>query len=269
MLTRSNKKLFAYWPIVIGSCLLFLLAFVLIVLPKQATAQKDDGSKPSSAPQPQETTPEQLSPPDQQPGDSPQTNDGASWPSSAPQPEGTTPEQLNQPDPQPGDSPQTSGIESGGGTAYLQIAGSTLRPRSDNVSYTAAGGGGCIYATSGSTSTVWNTPLTLPDGATIDFLRMYFHDTSGSDTYGWFTIYDTYGSLVNEWFISSSGSSGDGFADSDPINHVVDYSTYSYVLNWRPNGTGPTLQLCGFQLFYQPPTAANFLPAVLNEAGTP
>lgn len=235
MLNRLNDKLFSHWPIVIGSCLLVLLAMVLIVRTDQATAQNDHPSWPSSAPSPGETTPEQLSPPDGQPGD----------------------------------SSQTSGIERGGGTAYLHITGSTLKPRSDGVSYNVGAGGGCVYVESGSSGTVWNTSLTLPDGANINFLRMYYHDNIASNSYGWFTIYDAYGLVLNEWLITSSGSSGDGFADSDPINHVIDNSTYSYVLNWRPNSASSNLQLCSFILVYQPPTAANFLPAVINEAGTP
>jgi hypothetical protein len=94
---------------------------------------------------------------------------------------------------------------------------------------------------------------------------MYYYDTSGSNTTGWFTIYDLYGSIVEEWSASSSGNSGNSFNDSAQINHTIDYSVYNYVINWRPNVTGSTIQLCGFRVFYTPPPyGLGFIPAVLN-----
>jgi hypothetical protein len=134
----------------------------------------------------------------------------------------------------------------------LRIAGSTLRPREDDVSYTVAGSGGCVYATTGDAFTVWNHKLTLPAGSRVDTLRMYYNDTSGSTSTAWFTIYDLYGNVVQEWSVSSAGSTGNGFNNSVPIDHVVDYSVYSYALNWRPSVTGSTMQLCGFRIFYGP-----------------
>ncbi|MDX1687810.1 MAG: hypothetical protein R3248_07485, partial [Candidatus Promineifilaceae bacterium] len=41
----------------------------------------------------------------------------------------------------------------------LRVTGSVLRPRANDVSYDWAAGGGCIYATSGNSFTVFNTPL--------------------------------------------------------------------------------------------------------------
>ncbi len=133
---------------------------------------------------------------------------------------------------------------------WLRVPGSVLRPRSNTVSFTASGGGGCTYHTGGSTSTVWNTYVYPPQGVTVNFVRMYFDDTSASDSTGWFTIYDLYGGIVQEWAVSSTGSSGNFFNDTAAIDHVVDYSLYSYVVNWRPNVTGLEMQLCGFRIFY-------------------
>ncbi len=135
----------------------------------------------------------------------------------------------------------------------LRVAGSALRPRASDDTYSASDSGGCIYMTGGSTLGVLNTPLQLPDGASVIALRMYYNDTSASDSVGWFTIYDLYGGLVKEYSVLSSGNSGVGFAESGPIDHVIDYNLYSYVLNWRPNVAGSSMQLCGFRVFYNPP----------------
>jgi hypothetical protein len=134
----------------------------------------------------------------------------------------------------------------------LRITGSALKPRENNVSYTVNVNGSCFYVTAGSATTVWNVPITLPDGATIDSLRIYYYDTSASNLSAWFTVYDLYGAIVQEWSVSSSGNSGNSFNDSVQIGHVIDHDVYSYVVNVRPVGTGSTLQFCGARLFYAP-----------------
>jgi hypothetical protein len=146
-----------------------------------------------------------------------------------------------------------------------RIVGSALRPRENDVSYSISSQGGCIYVTSGDADTVWNIPVNLPQGSTIDILRMYYNDTSDSNSGAWFTIYDLYGNIVTESSVSSSGNAGVGFNDSAQINHTIDYSVYSYLINWRPSVAGSTMQLCGFRIFYEPPPfGINFLPVIEN-----
>ncbi|MGD9902898.1 MAG: hypothetical protein AB7U83_05475 [Vicinamibacterales bacterium] len=134
-----------------------------------------------------------------------------------------------------------------------RIVGSALKPRENDVSYSVSSGGSCAYVTAGDASTVWNAVPQLPDGAVVDTLRMYYSDTSASNSTGWFTIYDLYGTIVQEFPVSSSGSAGNSFNDSAAIGHTVDYSVYSYVLNWRPVVVGSAMQLCGFRVFYTTP----------------
>jgi hypothetical protein len=144
-----------------------------------------------------------------------------------------------------------------------RVTGSALRPRESDVAYATNGSGGCTYATSGDAFTVWNVPVLLPNGATVNTLRMYYNDTSGSNSTAWFTIYDLYGNIVNEWSVSSSGAGGNSFNDSALINHKIDYSIYSYLINWRPIVIGSTMQVCGFRVFYEaPPFGATYLPAI-------
>ncbi|MBZ0112044.1 MAG: hypothetical protein K8J08_06265 [Thermoanaerobaculia bacterium] len=148
----------------------------------------------------------------------------------------------------PGPSQEDSAVL--GSLVNFRVAGSALRPRETNVTTAVDGGGGCAYVGGGNASTVWNTPVYLPQGATVDTLRMYYYDTSASNTTAWFTVYDLYGAIVQEWPVTSSGSAGNGLADSVQINHTIDYNVNSYMINWRPLVAGSTLQLCGFRIFY-------------------
>lgn len=147
-----------------------------------------------------------------------------------------------------------------------RVAGSALKPRTSDVSYAVNDQGGCTYVTSGDSYSVWNIQPMLPQGAVVDTLRMYFLDTSGSNSSAWFTVYNQYGAIVSEWPVSSSGNSGNGFNTSSLINHTIDYSQYSYLLNWRPIVTGTTMQLCGLRIFYTaPPFGLAFLPDVTRQ----
>lgn len=146
-----------------------------------------------------------------------------------------------------------------------RITGSALKPRQNDVSYTINANGSCTYVTSGSTFTTWNVAPMLPQGAVVSTMRIYYYDTSASNSLAWFTVYDLYGNIVQEWSVSTSGNLGNGFNDTSPINHTIDYSLYSYLLNWRPIVTGATMQLCGFRIFYEPPPfGIAFLPAITN-----
>jgi len=136
--------------------------------------------------------------------------------------------------------------------ADLRVTGSAFRPRNSETTYAAGADGGCMYATA-NPSNVWSTPLYLPQGSTVKAVRMYYDDTSATDSRGWFTVYDLYGNRFQEWDVDSGGNSGNGFNDSAAIDHVIDYFSYSYALNWRPNYPGTDMQLCGFRIFYEPP----------------
>jgi hypothetical protein len=148
----------------------------------------------------------------------------------------------------------------------IRFVGSTLRPRQNNVTYTTNNGGGCIYVTAGDASTVWNYPLALPQGAKVEWLRMYYYDADPTDfTTGWFTKYDLYGSLVQEWSVKSLDG-GNGYQDVEiSPTESIDYTGFSYVLNWRPNAITSSLQLCGFRLFYTAPVGGVYLPVVVHQ----
>jgi len=192
---------------------------------------------------------------------------GDLWAASAEAPAGTPLHRFS-----PVDQPSTAGLDNnpsapGAPQAVVswRVAGSALKPRENDVSYTVNTSGGCVYVTSGDAATVWSVAPMLPQNAVVDTLRLYYYDTGASNSTAWFTVYDLYGAIVSEWPVSTTGDSGNGFNDSAQIDHTVDYATYSYLLNWRPVVTGSSMQLCGFRLFYTPPPfGAAFLPAVMN-----
>jgi hypothetical protein len=190
--------------------------------------------------------------------------DGAVWTSSAEPPADFTEANFSVPD-GPSLANQEDVIE-GGDPISFRITGSTLKPRENDVAYTVDINGSCVYVTAGDNNTVWNAPVTLPNGSLVDTLRIYYYDTSGSNTTAWFTIYDLYGAVVQEWSVSSSTSGGNSFNDSNQINHTIDYSVYNYVINWRPIVTGSAIQLCGFRIFHTPPAyGLGFIPAAFNK----
>jgi hypothetical protein len=142
----------------------------------------------------------------------------------------------------------------------LRFVGSTLRPRRNDVNYTTNSNGGCVYVESGNASTIWNLPLALPNGTKVEWLRMYYYDNDPAVTMnGWFTKYDLYGSIVQEWSMSSVDG-GNMYTDVlITPTQTIDYGAFSYVINWRPVGTGANLQLCGFRIFYTT-MGFNFIP---------
>jgi hypothetical protein len=190
---------------------------------------------------------------------------GPWWDSSRPLPAGVPPESLSPPDRPDAADPLDRAID----TTYnasLRITGSAMRPRESDVEWREGSNGGCIYASSGDELTVWNTPVYLPQGSTVKYLRMYYDDQNATiNCQAWFTVYDLYGEVVEEWETCSTGT-GRTFATSSEFTHTVDYDLYSYAVNWRPWNLGDDMQVCGFRILYHTPPGAVALPLVLKDA---
>lgn len=226
----------------------------LISVPVVFAAPVESPNEPTALPQSSaEISGELASQPD------PSLN--SAWESSAEPPPGTPIELLSPPDTKAPAAPQVDDqIEA---LFSWRVTGSALKPRENDVNYSIGSSGACTYITSGDSFTVWNTPVILPQGSHVDTMRMYYYDTSNSNSSAWFTVYDLYGSIVEEWSVSSSGNFGNSFNDTTVISHTIDYSVYSYLINWRPNVVGSSLQLCGFRVFYEPPLfGINYIPLV-------
>ncbi|MDX9954616.1 MAG: hypothetical protein RBT75_10995 [Anaerolineae bacterium] len=139
------------------------------------------------------------------------------------------------------------------GFLYEYVAGSTLRPRISTTTWASSGGGGCIYAVA-NPGGIFNVPLELPQGSRIDYLRIYYYDTSVSDSTAWVSYYNGAGGLVDLPDGSGVASSGNAGYDTDLsvyMGHIVDNYSNAYVLNWRPNVTGSGMMLCGLRVAYR------------------
>jgi len=147
-----------------------------------------------------------------------------------------------------------------------RVTGSVFHPIDSSTTYSSPGGGS-IYATANPTG-LFETPVYLPQGAIIRWVRMYYTNNDATNQCnGWLTVYDLYGNIATinnvnqEWVVTSNVNSGNAFNDTGTINHTVDYAQYSYVLNWRPNVASTNMQLCGFRIFYTaPPSKTVVIP---------
>jgi len=141
--------------------------------------------------------------------------------------------------------------------SYLRVVGSVLRPRSNSVPFTTGGNGGTIHVT-GLPLDWFNTPVHLPQGALVKYVRMYYYDAHKTyDCDGYFSIYDNQGNVVQEWQVASAASPGYSSSLSAYIAHTVDNLNYSYALNWMPQDIGATLALAGFRINYDAPVTPN------------
>ncbi len=76
-------------------------------------------------------------------------------------------------------------------------------------------------------------------------------------SYVWVTLYDDEGGYTDVTYVpfGTDPVTGYGTKLSSLVEHVVDTTNNSYVLNWRPNVLGSNLQLCGLRVAYRLPLA--------------
>ncbi len=142
--------------------------------------------------------------------------------------------------------------------------GNTFKPRENDVNYRVTNTGGCVYVYTGNVQQVWDVGVTLPEGAQVQWLRMYTYDAAPNIALkGWFSKYDHFGNLITEWPVQTTTS---GYQYTDVLispPETIDYNTYTYAINWQPGGAGTNLQLCGFRLFFYLPTGVA-LPMIMR-----
>ncbi|MEO8056312.1 MAG: hypothetical protein ABI768_14225 [Acidobacteriota bacterium] len=140
--------------------------------------------------------------------------------------------------------------------SYTRSLGIQYTPRTSGQTY-AYPGGGCAYQTT-ATGGDYITPLNVPDGAILKYLRIYFYDTTATDLVAWIVRYDQAGNTVDLTSVSSSGAAGYGTTLSPTITEVVDTALYSYGLVWRPNVYTSAQQFCGARVAYYWPADGHF-----------
>ena len=160
----------------------------------------------------------------------------------------------------PGDSPaplQVREIDSadqpmGGGLSYLNIAGSAFHPLDNTTTYSYPGSG-CIAKTGGGANYFVHR-LILPQGTTLNYLRLYYYKTSASNISAYFNATDGAGGSANSTTVSSgSGTSGYQEALSGLVGFTVDHfnSSINILVNLS-NQNDETIRFCGVRVAYRP-----------------
>lgn len=149
---------------------------------------------------------------------------------------------------------------------FKRAAGSNFVPRDSTATF-SYGGGGCVQRNSNVGDSWFTIDVQLPDGAVVDFLRVYYYDNDPTyDINSELWAFDGAGGTNLVADADSTGTPGYSSTGSDFFNHPVDNINESLVIVVSiEGGIGPNLKLCGYRLRYQYTlVSANFLPAVLN-----
>ncbi len=133
---------------------------------------------------------------------------------------------------------------------YINVAGATLHPR-DSASGWDYSGTGCVSRASG--SELFISDLGIPDGSRIDYLRIYYYDSSANNSTAWITNYDGAGNYTDLTNAVSAGAGGYGTVLSAYLGHVANTASRSYALNWSAAQNGSSMRLCGLRVAYRLP----------------
>ena len=136
---------------------------------------------------------------------------------------------------------------------YLWIAGAAFHPIQSATSFSYPGAG-CISKTAGSDS-LFVHRVVLPAGALVEYLRLYYFDTSTSTVTAFFTTYDAEGNFTDHASVGSVDAAGGyGSVLSPPVNYQVDRATsaINVVANLGTEHT-TSLQFCGVRIAYYAP----------------
>jgi hypothetical protein len=149
---------------------------------------------------------------------------------------------------------------------FLTVAGSAFHPRNSTYTYAEAGNGDCIYQTAGSANGIFVADLQLPQGAVIDILRLFYYDTSSSNSFAWLTEYSAGAVYSDVAHTTSLDALGYGNYADTSFSYTVDDYTHSLVLNWRSNQLGSTIQLCAMRIrYWTTAPCCSFLPLTTKQ----
>lgn len=146
---------------------------------------------------------------------------------------------------------------------FKRVAGINFHPLASDVTYGSTPAG-CLYQTGPGGD--FASDIQVPDGATIDYLRVYFYDTDGgSDAVAELYAYDGAGDSTLIASAVGSGTPAYGSAVSEPFSHYVDnrVEALAVVLDFQGASTD-ALRICGIRIRYQFHQVR--LPLVLRQA---
>lgn len=147
---------------------------------------------------------------------------------------------------------------------FERVAGANFHPREATTTHQYAGAG-CVSRTSSSGFLV--SDLQLPDGAEIDFLRLYFDDTSGANNaHAWLYEYDGLGGFTQITTVSSSGTPGHSSAGSGFFSYTVDNTAEALgLVIGFDSATNSTVAVCGVRVRYSVPFSQSTLPLIMKQ----
>lgn len=89
-------------------------------------------------------------------------------------------------------------------------------------------GAGCVEASPGTTLV---HKLQLPQGVTLQILRLYYRDETPATLMATFTHYDAAGSVTDLGLFRSRTTPGNTSQAGENVNHVIDNAAQAYVVN--------------------------------------
>ncbi len=133
---------------------------------------------------------------------------------------------------------------------WYRIAGATFMPRDSDMEY-GYSGRGCMYRAANVGDTQFYVDLQMPDGAIIDYLRVYYEDDSAThnarvELYS----FDGQGGYTEIASATGIGSPGYGSAGIGGFSHEVDNVNESLVVLAGLPSSNDTLAFCGVRLRY-------------------
>jgi len=160
--------------------------------------------------------------------------------------------------------PKSGGIVSGSVTAtdfnyssadtkVITIPGVAFQPKDNNIvlAYDNTKGFG-VYRVSGNTDTAY-APVSLPDGASITNITMYYYDADASNNLrSYMIVNNTNGALITTSnFLDSAESGGSGSDEDTNPNITIDNSNRYYIMYLTFNsGTDTNLALRSVTITY-------------------
>ncbi|HEY8132891.1 MAG TPA: hypothetical protein VII12_13490 [Thermoanaerobaculia bacterium] len=149
--------------------------------------------------------------------------------------------------------------------SYWKVTGPAFSPRKSTSTHDYVSNG-CIFQ-NGGTDFRFQTPLLLPEGSSLKYVRLYYVDTAATDMTVWLTKYQPGSGNQDIVSVQSSGATGFGTTLSkliggpdpgDPPAEFVDNATNAYVLTWGTSVANNTNQLCGVRVAYYPPAPGEY-----------
>jgi len=144
---------------------------------------------------------------------------------------------------------------------FHRIAGTVFTPRRSDTEY-EYGGSGCLTRKDNFGDSYFYADLQIPDGAILDYLRVYYYDTSALNMRAALYSYDGYGNYTLITEVTGSGTAGYGSMGSGFFSYQVDTENEALVVLADFDGsTDSTLRFCGVRFRYScSPPSCVYLP---------